>query len=317
MIEVVVREVTQETPDVRRITLSHPDGALLPPFEAGAHIDVHLPNGMVRQYSLISDPVRSDAYQLGVLKEKGSRGGSQWLHETLATNDRLRVSPPRNLFPLIQPARRHILFAGGIGITPILSMVRHLAAKREDFEVYYSVRNGLDAAFYDDLASLAPKERVRLITGGREAARSIFLDALRAPSGGTHLYVCGPSGYIQAVFEIARQQGWPETQMHAEAFGALVSSHDEADEAFSVQLARTGKTIQVAENQTVLRALAAYGIEIPFSCEQGVCGTCLTGVIAGVPDHRDQYLTDEERDANDQFTPCCSRAKSPQLILDL
>jgi vanillate monooxygenase ferredoxin subunit len=316
VIEVIVRDIIQETPDIRRLTLAPTGGAIFPAFEAGSHVDLHLPNGLVRQYSLINGPGETDTYQLGVLKETTSRGGSLWIHETLAKDDRLRISAPRNLFPVAKLAQRHILFAGGIGITPILSMARHLSASRADFEVHYSARNRREAAFYPDLTSLTGG-RVQLHADGRDVARTVFLDALSHPSPDTHVYICGPSGYIQAILELARQQGWPDSQLHMEAFGALPSPSDASAYAFTIQLARSGATIQVASDQTVTQALQAHGFDVPVSCEQGICGTCLTRVISGVPDHRDQYLTDEERAANDQFTPCCSRARSSELVLDL
>ena len=312
MIEVVVSDIIQETPDIRRITLVAPDGARLPAFEAGAHIDLHLPNGLVRQYSLLNASSEIGSYQLGVLNEKSSRGGSRWIHETLAKMDRLHVSLPRNLFPVVKTARRHMLFAGGIGVTPILSMARQLSASGADFAVYYSVRNRHDAAFHKDFG-----KHVSLLADGRTAAQAVLIEALSRPSHDTHLYVCGPTGYIETVRELARLQGWPDSQFHTEAFSAPASTTDATERAYTVRLARTGVTIPVAEDQTVIRALQTHGFDIPFSCEQGICGTCLTKVISGVPDHRDQYLTDEEREANDQFTPCCSRSKSPELVLDL
>lgn len=315
MIEVVVSDIIDETPDIRRITLATPDGVALPVFEAGAHIDLHLPNGMIRQYSLLNPPGETDTYQLGILKEKSSRGGSAWIHQTLGKMDRLHVSTPRNLFPIVKTARRHILFAGGIGITPILSIARHLSALGADFAAYYSVRDRHEAAFYKDLAPLG--NRIRLLADGRDAAQTVLLEALSGPSDDTHLYVCGPSGYIQAIWNLARLQEWPDSHFHTEAFCASPLPSDTTDHAFTIHLGRSGVTIPVGEGQTVIRALQEHGFDIPFSCEQGICGTCLTKVISGVPDHRDQYLTDEERDANDQFMPCCSRSKSPELVLDL
>ncbi len=315
MIEVVVSDIVQETPNIRRITLATPTGTALPVFEAGAHIDLHLPNGMIRQYSLVNPPGETDTYQLGVLKEKNSRGGSAWIHETLAKADRLHVSEPRNRFPIAKAARRHILFAGGIGITPILSIARHLSAFGADFAVYYSVRNKHEAAFYEDLVPLG--NCIRLLADGRDAAQTVLLEALSSPSDDTHLYVCGPMGYIQAIRSLAHLQKWHDSHFHTEAFCASPLPSDAVDRAFTVHLGRSGATIPVSEGETVIRALRAHGFDIPFSCEQGVCGTCLTKVISGVPDHRDQYLTDEERDANDQFMPCCSRSKSPELVLDL
>ncbi len=316
MIEVVVAEIVKATPNICLISLTAADGGPLPPFQAGAHIDVHLPNGLVRQYSLTGRPGDVRRYQLGVLKQPHSRGGSQWLHDTMKENDRLRISAPRNLFPLIESVRRHILFAGGIGITPIVSMARHLSAIGADFEVNYSVRSLAEAAFVEELAAIAPNGQMRLLAQGRNAALNECFRALALPNPDVHVYVCGPDGYIRAVLELARRQGWPQAQLHTETFGAA-STPTAGNLAFTVHLARSGVRIRVAEDQTVVRALEKHGVQIPVSCEQGICGTCLTQVISGTPDHRDQYLTDEERTANDQFTPCCSRAFSPELVLDL
>jgi vanillate O-demethylase ferredoxin subunit len=229
--------------------------------------------------------------------------------------DRLHVSLPRNLFPIAKTARRHILFAGGIGVTPILSMARQLSKSEADFAVYYSVRSQREAAFYKELVSLG--KHVSLLADGRAAAQAVLIEALSQVSHDTHLYACGPSDYIHTVREIARRQGWSDSQFHSEAFSATPLPPEGIERAFTVRLARTGVTIPVAEDETVIHALKAHGFSIPSSCEQGICGTCLTKVISGVPDHRDQYLTDDERDTNTEFLPCCSRSKSHELVLDL
>lgn len=317
MIEVVVTQIDQVTPTIRRISLAALEGDPLPPFQAGAHIDVHLPNGLTRQYSLTGQPGDTDLYHLGILKDAASRGGSQWLHDHLTVGDQMRISPPRNLFPLNLEAQRHLLFAGGIGITPLMSMARYLSAIGADFELTYCVRSLAEAAFVEDLTGLVPTGRLHLMTQGRDLARNQCLAALAVPRPDSHIYVCGPQGYIQTLLDLARQQGWRDDQLHTESFGASAPPTAEGNSAFEVYLARSDATITVAPHQTVVRALEQHGFDIPVSCEQGICGTCLTRVMAGIPDHRDQYLTDEERDANDQFTPCCSRARSARLVLDL
>ncbi len=200
-------------------------------------------------------------------------------------------------------------------MTPILSMARHLSATGADFSVHYSVRSPSHAAFHADLKAMVPDNRFKLITDAPEVAMAQFRSVLTTPSNDTHLYVCGPAGYIEAILGLARELGWPETHLHKESFGALPSAG--GDTAFTLKLARSGRTIEVPADKSAIRALQDAGVEIAYSCEQGVCGTCLTTVLSGVPDHRDQYLTDEERAANDQFTPCCSRALTPALVLDL
>jgi vanillate monooxygenase ferredoxin subunit len=310
--EVEVTHIHRETANVRRITLAAADGTPLPAFQPGAHIDVHLPNGLVRQYSLTGS---TGQYEIGVLRDSQSRGGSQWLHDSLRQGDRLVIGPPRNLFSLSENATRHILFAGGIGITPLLSMARHLASDGADFEIHYSVSHGTGVAFSADVAELVPTERLRVMTRGRQAAQDDWQRILATPSPGTHLYVCGPAGYIQALLDLARRKGWPDDQVHTESFGAAPPAA--GDKAFTVRLAQSGRTVPVRADQTVVQALEAHGIQVPVSCQQGICGTCLTGVLSGLPDHRDQYLTEDEQQANDQFTPCCSRSLTPELVLRL
>ena len=296
------------------------DGAPLPPFEAGAHIDVHLSapssGSLVRQYSLCNRPGETHRYQIGVLRDANSRGGSQAMHDHIDTGSILHISAPKNHFPLVDAART-LLFAGGIGVTPILAMAETLAARGAAFELHYSVRSPERAAFRERIAGSRFADRVHFHYDDGDAAQKLDLAALLAlPAAGTHIYVCGPQGYIEHVLGMARSMGWPAAQLHVEYFGAAAIDTD-GDQAFEVKLASNGKIVLVPAGTSVIKALAEQGVEIPYSCEEGVCGTCLTRVLEGVPDHRDMYLTEEEQAANDQFTPCCSRAKSPVLVLDL
>ncbi|MGH8122732.1 MAG: PepSY domain-containing protein, partial [Rudaea sp.] len=312
----IVRKVI-EAQDICSFELADPSGRALPPFAAGAHIDVHIGAGLVRQYSLCNDPRESHRYLIGVLRTPQSRGGSSALHAEIHEGDRLRISAPKNYFPLTSGAGRSLLIAGGIGITPILCMAETLAASNADFQLHYCTRSPARAAFTERMRQSAFARDVALHFSAAGASQRFDFGAmLGAPDWSTHLYVCGPDGFMQAVIDSAKTLGWSAHNVHREYFAADVA-HADNDVEFDVKIASSGVVVRVARDKSVLAALAAHGIDIPSSCEQGVCGTCVTRVIAGVPDHRDKILDDEERGRNDRFTPCCSRARSPMLVLDL
>jgi len=290
------------------------DGAPLPPFEAGAHIDVHLGDGLVRQYSLCNAPHETRRYLIGVLRDPGSRGGSAAMHDAVHAGSVLTIGVPRNHFPLVD-APRTLLLAGGIGVTPMLAMAEALAAKGAAFEMHYCARSPERAAFRERIAASSFAEQVHFHYDS-DAAQRLDLPALLAAPADTHLYVCGPAGFIEHVLAAARERGWPDAQLHVEYFaGAAIDTA--GDQPFEVKLASSGQTFTVPAGRSVIRVLAEQGIQLPYSCEEGVCGTCLIRVLDGVPEHRDLYLTDEERAANDQFMPCCSRARTKLLVLDL
>jgi len=297
--------------------LAAADGQPLPAFGAGSHVDVLLPNGITRQYSLCNDPAETHRYLIAVLREPSSRGGSQALHDQVQEGTELEISPPRNHFALAHEARRSLLLAGGIGVTPILCMAERLAVTGAAFDLHYCARTPARAAFVDRMKQAPFADRVQFHFDDGEPAQQLDMKALlKAPEAGVHLYVCGPKGFMDAVLATARGSGWPEDQIHYEFFGADVAPQD-GDAAFDVKLASSGRVIRIAADQTIAVALDEAGVIVPVSCEQGVCGTCLTGVIEGEPDHRDQFLTDDERAAKDQILVCCSRSKSPVLVLDL
>nr|WP_298167382.1 PDR/VanB family oxidoreductase [uncultured Pseudomonas sp.] len=317
MIEVSVVARNNQAQDICSFELARIDGAPLPAFEAGAHIDVHLPGGLIRQYSLCNHPDENHRYLIGVLKDPASRGGSQAMHEQIQVGQTLSISEPRNLFPLSENAQRSLLFAGGIGITPILCMAERLHQLDAEFELHYCARSIERAAFIERLRAAPFAERVHLHFDDGDAEQRLDAAALLAdPEPDTHLYVCGPGGFMAHVLDTAKAQGWAEERVHREYFAAAPSNHDN-DGSFAVQIASSGQIIQIPADKSVAEALEACGVEIQLSCEQGICGTCLTGVLAGEPEHRDLYLTEDEQARNDQFTPCCSRAKSPLLVLDL
>ena len=317
MIEVVVKSRHNEALDICSYELICAQGGELPGFSAGSHIDVHLPGGLIRQYSLCNHPQERHRYQIGVLKDAASRGGSQSMHEQINDGDRLLISEPRNLFPLVPEGARSLLFAGGIGITPILCMAERLHQLGADFQLHYCARSIERAAFVERLQTVPFAERVHLHFDDGPANQRLDAAALLAnPDPGTHLYVCGPGGFMEHVLSTAKAHGWDDERAHREYFAAAPIDHAN-DGSFAVKLNSSGQIIQIPADQSVAEALEACGILIPLSCEQGICGTCLTRVLAGEPEHRDLFLTEAEQAQNDQFTPCCSRAKSPLLVLDL
>jgi len=316
-ISVRVARKQQEALDICSFELVAEDGAPLPAFSAGSHVDVHLPGGLIRPYSLCNPPGESHRYLIGVLRDPGSRGGSQAMHDQVHQGQTLEISAPNNHFALAHDARKHLLLAGGIGVTPILCMAERLANTGADFEMHYCTRSLDRTAFHQRIAGsgFAPKVHFHFDDGA--AGQKLDMAALLArPPGGVHLYVCGPPGFMDAVLNTARAQGWPEDQLHYEFFAGVATACD-TGASFEVQIASSGQIVVVPRDKTVVQALLDAGVEVPVSCEQGVCGTCLTRVIEGIPDHKDMYLTPEEQAANDQFTPCCSRSKTLRLVLDL
>jgi vanillate O-demethylase ferredoxin subunit len=320
LLSVRVAEKTAAAQDIVSLDLVDPAGGELPAFSPGAHIDVHLPGGLIRQYSLMNDCREHARFRIGVLRESQSRGGSIALHDQVRVGDMLRISTPRNRFEL-QPAAHSLLLAGGIGITPILCMAIDLRARGADFALHYSCRSRARAAF---LETLEPLVRAGQAHPHFDDEPSTALDAAALLAGAARsqaqVYVCGPAGYIEFIRNQARAAGLPDIQVHFERFALDESERPQSeagDVAFQVQLASTGETFDIPADETITHALDRQGVFIPVSCEEGICGTCLTGVKSGIPDHRDSYLTDDEHAANDQFTPCCSRARTPLLVLDL
>ncbi len=305
-----------EATDIASFELTSLDGSDLPPFSAGAHIDVHLAPGLVRQYSLCNSPSERHRYVIGVLRAPDSRGGSVLLHNGIRNGSRLSISMPRNNFALVPAAKRSVLFAGGIGITPILSMAEHLWREDSPFEMHYCARSRERLAFSAHISASPYADRVLFhFDNGIPAQMLDPPETLKHPDAETHIYVCGPAGFIANIAAAARSAGWSETQIHFEHFAAQVPQGSAT--RFTVTLAQSGTTIFVEPNETVVQALARCGIDIPVACQQGLCGTCMTRILAGVPDHRDQLLTPTERALNEYFLPCCSKALSPEMVLDL
>ncbi|GAB3497277.1 PDR/VanB family oxidoreductase [Curvibacter fontanus] len=300
--------------DIHLFELRGPHGAPLPPFTAGAHLAIQVPNGHKRQYSLCNDPQETGRYQIAVKREAEGRGGSVSLVDGVAEGDEVQVSLPENLFELSDKARSFILVAGGIGITPMMAMVRSLQAEGlRKFKLYYFSREPEGTAFLDELqdGELAGKVVVHHDHG--DPGRSYDLwQIFEKVQSGTHVYCCGPRGLMDGVKDMTGH--WPGSQIHFESFGGDTKPHAD-DHPFQVQLQRSGRTLQVGAKQTILDAVRAAGIHVSSSCESGTCGSCKVRMLEGDADHRDLVLLDEEK--CDHIMVCVSRARSEQLVLDL
>jgi len=314
VLRVRVTRKAVEAEGICSFELASVDGATLPAFSAGSHVDVQVPGGLTRHYSLCNDPAERQRYVLGIQKDANSRGGSRAVHEHLQIDDELTIGSPRNHFELDPSATRSVLIGGGIGITPLLAMAEQLHREGADFELHYTVSERARLAFAERLASAPYAQRVQIYLSKQ---RRLPLDTLLAtPAAGQHLYLCGPQRLIDAALDTARKSGWQESSLHWEFFAGAQTRSD-GDQDFELEIAGSGRIVPVLAGQTALQALTLAGIAVPMACEEGVCGTCLTKVLAGSVDHRDRYLTPEEQAANDQFTPCCSRARTARLVVDL
>ncbi len=314
-----VQRITPEAEGIQSYALVSPEGAALPAFEPGAHLDVHVPGGLVRQYSLCNDSAQTHRYVIAVQREPGGRGGSRALHEQVREGDVLTVHPPRCDFPLLH-ARGYVLVAGGIGITPLLSMAHALVRQGVPWHLHYCTRSPERTAFRALLGSPALAPHVTLHHDGGEPARALDFKALlatRAP--GTRLYCCGPAPLMRAVREASSLHDWPREKVHFEAFSAEGTSAvgAQADAEFQVVVRSTGATYAVPPGHTVLQVLRQNGLRVDSSCEAGTCGACLTRVLEGHPEHRDTYLPEARRAECREVLVCVSRARSRTLVLDL
>ncbi|MDB5991491.1 MAG: oxidoreductase [Herbaspirillum sp.] len=315
-IEVKVINKVLEAQDIASFELARTDGASLPPFSAGSHIDVQVKGDIVRQYSLCNHPGETHRYLIAVLRDPASRGGSIAMHDQVQIGDVISISEPKNHFPLA-PAKHALLLAGGIGVTPILCMAERLAQIGADFEMHYAARSPERMAFRKRIESGAFAGRVHFHFDDGDPQQKLDVKKVLADApADAALYVCGPSGFIDYVIGAAQAAGKPAETIHKEYFGAVLQTTAD-DGQFQIKLASSGAVYSVPADKTVLEVLVENGVDVPYSCEQGVCGTCLTRVLEGIPDHRDMYLSDEEQAQNAQFMPCCSRSKSTLLVLDL
>lgn len=313
--KVRVSRIETLSPGVKSFRLESADGRPLPPASAGAHIDIHPKPGLVRQYSLCNGPGEDDAYQIAVRRDSASRGGSRAMHDEVREGDILSIGEPRNHFPL-RDARSHLLLARGIGITPILAMAKTLAAEGADFHLEYFTRSADHTPFRALLSSPGFSDRVALHHGMDEDCQRAVLDHLLAERrDGQHVYACGGTSFMQAVE--AATATWPPKTVHREYFTANPCAWAGERRAFDVRLARSGRTVHVPAEMSLAEALADAGVAIQTSCEQGVCGTCLTRVLEGTPDHRDAVLSPLERERGDCMALCVSRALDGGITLDL
>jgi vanillate O-demethylase ferredoxin subunit len=309
-----VRSITYLADAVNGYELVDPRGRDLPRFEAGAHIGVRLGTGPPRDYSLWNDPAERRRYCIAVLREDDRNGVSVELHRTWRVGDLVEVAWPRNNFPLDHSATRHLLIAGGIGITPIMAMVAELRRRGADFLLHYCARAPEAAAFRDELDLLAAQGRVRFHYDGGDPAQGLDLAAaLREPSAGTHLYYCGPAGLMAGIATAAAD--WPPGTVHCEFFTGPSDVDFGEDRPFRVVLAKSGGEFDIGPGETIINVLRRAGIAVRTSCELGYCGTCLTRYLAGEPEHRDRILS--ARDRERYVLICCARAKTPVLTLDL
>lgn len=295
---------------VVHLILKSQGGEPFPPWTPGAHIDITLDNGVTRQYSLCGDPQDLSVYEVAVLREKESRGGSAYIHEQLKEGHNVDIRGPRNNFPLVE-ASEYIFIAGGIGITPIVSMLKNVP-ESSDWRLVYGGRSRNSMAFrnqllsrYGDRVQILPEDEVGLLDLDYE---------LGTPIPGSVVYCCGPEPLLQAVER--RCESWPPGSLHVERFSPKEQDHAQSD-TFEIELARSGMTLAVPPDRRIVDVLDDVGIEVDVSCEEGICGTCETAVLEGVPEHRDSVLTEAERSQNDTIFVCVSRSCSAKLRLDL
>ncbi len=314
-IDVIIARRVVEADGIISLELRNSSGGVLPAFTAGSHIDIMLAPGLTRQYSLMNDPAEKERYVIGVLREANSRGGSAAVHDDFLVSRQITISQPRNHFPLSEAAGESILVAGGIGVTPILAMAHRLTALGADFTLHYCARTKARAAFLDliDASAFAARTHIHFDDGAPDQYFSADRD-LR-PREGAHLYVCGPGGFMDFVTGAAKRLGWAPDSIHVEYFSHTIV--EDGNRPFTVRLAKSGKELLIPADKSIANVLKENGVPVPVACEEGLCGACLTGVIDGVPHHRDVFMTDEEHEAGNEMTLCCSRAKGDLLVLDI
>jgi ferredoxin-NADP reductase len=312
LIEVRLTAIRYLAHDTSLFEFQRLDGQPLPGYEPGAHIDLHLPNGLIRNYSLTSASPNPTAYEVGIKRDPASRGGSRSIHDELRIGTTLKIGGPRKNFRLHEDAAHSVLIAGGIGITPIWCMVQRLNALGRDWRLHYACRSRADMAFLREL-ELMPQASLHFDdeSGGQ------FLDVasiVAAAPKDAHLYCCGPAPMLQA-FEAATKE-WPREQVHIEYFTAKELPPTKKG-GFTVELARSGVEYFIPEGKTILNVLLDAGVDVDYSCELGICGACEQRVISGVPEHRDSILSEEEQAENKRVMICCAGCRTERLVLDL
>lgn len=313
-IDAVVTERIDRPGCVVVLELSRADGAALPTYEAGAHIDLQPGPGLVRQYSLCGDPGQPGPYRIAVMLEAASRGGSASVHTSLHQGVAVRISQPRNSFRLARAGGRSVLIAGGIGITPMLSMAYALSREGGDYALHYLARTPAHAVFLGELQSGPAAAHVRASFSQGPGASRLDIAPMLGAEPDAEVYVCGPARLIEAVAAAHAALGRPPSRLHVEHFAAEV---DKSGAPFLIEAARSGMTLTVPADRSIAEALIEHGVPVSVSCEQGVCGACVVAVLAGEPEHRDRVLSEDEKAANRCIALCCSRARSPLLVLDI
>lgn len=315
-LELSVYRIVEDGDGVLLFDLRADQEAELPPFQAGAHIDVHLPSGLIRQYSLCNDSRERHRYVIAVALDPNSRGGSRWLHESVTKGSYLKIGLPRNLFPLAKTTAPAVLFAGGIGITPLLTMARELELAEVPWQVHHASPTKLQTALYKTLESFIKNCRYGHINhyfSRAEVPRSLnFEEIIQAAPANAHFYACGSprflDGYIHATADIE------QSRVHLERFGGTQPT---PTSGFTLVLARSDLEFVVKPGQTILDVLKEHNVEVPYACGEGVCGRCEVKVLEGLPDHHDSVLSEAEKAANSTLMVCCSGALSKHLVLDL
>lgn len=311
-----VSDVRDEAVGIKTFELVDPDGKDLPAFTAGAHIEVHLGEGIIRSYSLCSDPADRSRYVVAVLREEGGRGGSKAMHDDVKAGDELTISAPLNHFPLAgREARAHLLLAGGIGVTPMLAMIAELEAKGARWHMHYLTRNEERTAFRDELSPYVEAGKVHIHHDDGDPAKGPGIASLLADFEiGTHLYYCGPPGFMSAC--AASLEAWPPHAIHREFFSAPENEFSDADNvSFEIKIKSSGETLPVAADESIVDVLRSAGYDVETDCNEGYCGTCITRYVSGEPEHRDTVLSEKERKT--YVMVCCGRAKGGVLELDV
>jgi ferredoxin-NADP reductase len=315
LIDARLTKIEDVARDTKLYTFQRVDGAKLPPYKPGAHIDLHLPNDLLRQFSLVAPSSDPDSYVVGVKRDAASRGGSRYIIEEMRVGDRIKISAPRNNFPLVENAEHVVLIAGGIGITPIWCMVQELSALKRSWKIHYSCRSREDMAFLEALQKLDPQS-VHLHFD--DEAEGKFLDlaaAIAAAPPNAHFYCCGPNPMLKA-FEAAAAAR-PRGNVHVEYFTPKDDAASAPIGGFWVELARSGEEYFITEGKKVLEVLFEAGVDVDYSCELGICGACETRVISGIPEHHDSVLSEEEQASNTKVMICCCGSKTERLVLDM
>jgi vanillate O-demethylase ferredoxin subunit len=309
-----LQQIRLEADDICSYEFVAAHGGTLPAFTAGAHIDLHLPSNRVRSYSLVNAPDEGGRYRVAVQRDTAGRGGSAWMHDSLRVGQVLKASAPLNDFALDESAAHSVFIGGGIGITPLLSMIARLDALGRSWQLHYASRSRAATAFAEALALLdRDRGRVAYCLGSERTERLDIARIVARTDAQAHLYCCGPARMIDAFIDAGAHR--PAATVHYERFAAAEAPALQG--GFEVVLQRSGKRFAVPAGKTILDTLLDADVQVPYACSNGICGTCLTGVVAGVPDHRDDFLSAEEKQAGKSVLVCCSGSRTPELVLNL